>query len=428
MTSEILINGGGIAGCATAYWLRQAGFDVTVVERAPAPRPGGQTVDLRGAGRTVVERMGLMEQVRDRMISQRGIAWVDTDGRRRSAMPVEAFGGNGIVSSDEVLRGDLADVLYGSVRDEVTFQFDDTVTELTDTADGVQVDFERGPSRRFDLAIGADGFRSRVRSLAFTEKDAVREIDLVMTWFTVPAEVPLDGWFLMHNAVGGRVVSLRPGRLPGEQKAGLSFRTTESWSRDRATQLAVLERHFADVGWEAPRLLAAARNAPDLTGDRVGQIRLPNWSRGRVTLVGDAGYCPSPLTGLGTSLALVGGYVLAGELGRHGVNPAALERYEQIMRPYVTQAQQLPPGGANGYAPRSAWRIRMGPASMGLAMRWPLKILMTKLFERADAIDLPDYGAVDQLRSAEPDRAVSSSRGGADARRERWSPRSGRRS
>ena len=219
-----------------------------------------------------------------------------------------------------------------------------------------------------------------------------------MTWFTVPAEVPLDSWFLMHNAVGGRVVSLRPGRLPGEQKAGLSFRTTEPWSRDRATQLTVLESHFADVGWEAPRLLAAARDSADLTGDRIGQVRLPSWSRGRVTLVGDAGYCPSPLTGLGTSLALVGGYVLAGELGRHGVNATALERYEQILRPYVTQAQKLPPGGADGYAPRSAWRIRMGQASMGAAMRWPLKLLMAKLFEHADAIDLPDYATADQVR------------------------------
>jgi 2-polyprenyl-6-methoxyphenol hydroxylase-like FAD-dependent oxidoreductase len=400
MTFQILINGGGIAGCATAYWLRAAGFDVTMVELAPAPRPGGQTVDLRGAGRTVVERMGLLDQVRERMISQRGIAWVDADGRRRAAMPVEAFGGNGIVSSHEVLRGDLADVLYQNVRDQVRFVFDDSVTAMTDTADGVQVDFERGPSQRFDLVIGADGLRSRVRGLAFADVDALREIDLVMTWFTVPAEVPLDGWSLLHNAVGGRVVSLRPGRLPGEQKAGLSFRTTESWSRDRATQLAALEHHFADVGWEAPRLLAAARKAPDLAGDRVGQVRLPSWSRGRVTLVGDAGYSPSPLTGLGTSLALVGGYVLAGELGRHGVSPAALERYEAVLRPYVAQAQQLPPGGANGYAPRSAWRIRMGPASMAAAMRWPLRLLMAKVFEKADAIDLPDYGvAADRVVS-----------------------------
>jgi 2-polyprenyl-6-methoxyphenol hydroxylase-like FAD-dependent oxidoreductase len=152
------------------------------------------------------------------------------------------------------------------------------------------------------------GLHSVVRRLAFdTESGAFHSLDLINAWFTIPAQIDLDDWYLMHNAPDGRVASIRPGRLPTEQKAGLSVRSTESFDREnRGAQLNLLERHFADVGWEAPRLVRAARNASDFYLESMGQVRLDRWSRGRVVLLGDAGYCPSPLTGLGTSLALVG--------------------------------------------------------------------------------------------------------------------------
>jgi 2-polyprenyl-6-methoxyphenol hydroxylase-like FAD-dependent oxidoreductase len=402
-TREILISGAGIAGAAAAYWLREAGFAVTVVERAPTPRPGGQTVDLRGAGRAVMERMGLLDQIRAMTVTQRGIAWIDAFGRRRAEMPVDAFDGNGIVSADEILRGDLGVILYEASRSGVSYMFDDTITSLEQDSAGVLVTFQKAEPRRFDLVVGADGLHSVVRRLVFgPESNVVRPLGLLNAWFTIPAEIDLDNWYLMHNAPGGRVVSVRPGRLPGEQKAALSFRSTETFNRgDAAAQLELLERHFADVGWETPWLLRAARGAPDFYLDSIGQVRLDRWSRGRVTLLGDAGYCPTPLTGLGTSLALVGAYILAGELTASSEDTTAVaddaairvafERYETLMRPYVEEGQELPPGGVDGYAPMSTMRIALGWASMRWSQRWPMRPLMERIFSKADAIDLPDY-------------------------------------
>jgi 2-polyprenyl-6-methoxyphenol hydroxylase-like FAD-dependent oxidoreductase len=403
MTSQdILISGAGIAGTTAAYWLREAGYTVTVVERAPAPRAGGQTVDLRGAGRTVVERMGLLDQIRAKTVTQRGIAWVDASGRHRAEMPVEAFGGNGIVSADEILRGDLAEILYQAARPGVTYLFDDTITALAQESDSVLVKFEKAAPRRFDLVVGADGLHSVVRRLAFgKEQEAFHPLGLLNAWFTIPAEIDLDDWYLMHNAPGGRVVSVRPGRLPTEQKAGLSVRSIQSPDRgDIAAQLRLLEQHFTGVGWEAPRLLQAAGTAPDFYLESMGQVRLDRWSQDRVVLLGDAGYGPSPLTGMGTSLALVGAYILAGELAvsndareasEHGLIKAAFDRYESRMRPYVEQGQQLPPGGADGYAPMSSLRIALGWASMRWSQRWPMRLMMERIFSKADAIDLPEY-------------------------------------
>jgi 2-polyprenyl-6-methoxyphenol hydroxylase-like FAD-dependent oxidoreductase len=325
-TREVLISGAGIAGTTAAYWLREAGYTVTVVERARAPRPGGQTVDLRGAGRTVVERMGLLDRTRAMAVTQRGIAWIDAYGRHRAEMPVEAFGGRGIVSADEILRGDLAAILYEAARPGVSYLFDDSITGLEQDEDSVLVSFEKIAPRRFDLVVGADGLRSVVQRLAFDrELEAFHPLGLLNAWFTVPAEIDLDNWYLMYNAPGGRVASIRPGRSPTEQKAALSVRSTESLDReDLGSQLSLLERHFADAGWETPRLLAAAGDASDFYVESMGQVRLDRWSRGRVVLLGDAGYCPSPLTGLGTSMALVGAYILAGELA--DANHPATER------------------------------------------------------------------------------------------------------
>ena len=390
---NILISGAGIAGPALAYRLSAAGHDVTVVERADAVRPGGQAVDLRGAGRTVVERMGVMDRVRAVALDQRGVAWVDTRGRVTARMPVDAFAGEGIISEIEVLRDDLADVLHEATRARVQYVFGDTVTGLRQDDEGVDVTFEQAPPRRFALVIGADGIYSPVRRLAFGGDAGLHPLGCAMAWFSAPP-TDLDGWYLMHNAPGGRVASLRPGRSPEASKAGLGLRVDPRTTlpRDADGQRALLSRAFAGVGWKAPMLLDAMGTATDFAFTNVAQVRLPRWSRGRVALVGDAAACPTPLTGLGTSVALVQAYVLAGELAwAGGDHHAAFDRYEALARPYVATAQQLPPGGVNGYAPRSALAIRLRTASMRAMTRWPMRPILERQFAKAGDIALPDY-------------------------------------
>ncbi len=390
-STEVLISGASIAGPAIAYWLRRQGHSVTVVERGPALRPGGQAVDLRGAGRTVIERMGLMPEARAVTLEQRGLSYVDGRGRITATMPADAFGGEGIISEIEILRGDLGQLLHDAAGD-VEYLFDDTITGITQDEHGVDVAFENAAPRRFGLVIGADGLHSAVRRLAFgPETDCVRPLDCYTAWFTAPAADDLDGWYQMHNLPGGRVASLRPGRLPGETKASLSFRSGPIARSDTAAQQDLLADRFAGGGWKVPWLLDAMRAAPDFSFDSVGQVHLDRWSNGRVVLLGDAAYCPTPLTGLGTSLALVGAYVLAGELAGGADHRAAFERYEQVLRPYVTTGQELPPGGIGGYAPRSALAIRLGALSMRSMTRWPMRGLLAKQFAKAGGIDLPDY-------------------------------------
>lgn len=395
VTSSALICGAGIAGAAAAYWLHRYGYEVTVVERAPAPRDGGQTVDLRGAGRTVVRRMGLLDDVLARCVDQRGIAFVDDRGRVRASLPVDAFGGNGIVSETEILRGDLADVLHSATRADCRHLWDDTVTGLVEHAGGVTVSFERASKQTFDLVVGADGAHSAVRRVAFgPEAEHVRPLGGYQAWFTAPADDGLDGWFEMHRSPGGLVAALRPGRLPGESKAALAFRSAplKLDRRDLDAVRRLLADRFAGVGWKVPWLLDALRTAPDLAFDSFDQVHMDRWSRGATVLLGDAGYAPTSMSGLGTSLAIVGAYVLTGELARAGREHAtAFARYEQIMRPYVAQAQELPPMGMAGFAPSNRFMIGLSSLSMRSMTRWPMRPLVAKHFTKADAIDLPDY-------------------------------------
>ncbi|MFB7950352.1 FAD-dependent monooxygenase [Kitasatospora phosalacinea] len=393
--TDILVSGGGIAGPALAYWLRRAGFRPVVVERAPAPRPGGQTVDLRGAGRTVIARMGLLERAAELAVEQRGIALVDRRGRHTARMPTELFGGEGIVSDLEILRGDLAELLYEATADDVEYLFDDTLTALHEDADGVRATFENAPPRRFDLVVGADGLHSATRRLAFgPESEHFVPIGGCTAWFTARLDLDLDGWFLMYNAPGGLVAMARPGRLPGETKVALSFRSAPLAHdrRDRAAQQRLLTGKFTGAGWETDRLLAAMADADDFYFEHLGRVRLDHYTRGRTALIGDAACCPTPLTGLGTSLALVGAYLLAGELATaRGDFTTAYAAYQHRMRPYAAQAQQLPPGGMRGYAPGSAPMIALRAASMRWMTRWPLRRVMEAQAAKAADVELPYY-------------------------------------
>ncbi len=396
----VLISGAGIAGPALAYWLAKSGYRVVVVELAPGIRPGGQTVDLRGAGADVVARMGLLDEMKRQSLDQRGIAWVKSDGRRRAEMPVEAFDGNGVVSKLEILRGDLVDVLYQATKDVADYRFDTRIAELDANADGVVATLHDGSQVDADLVVGADGPHSVVRRLVFgPEERFIKPLGGYHAWFTAADTAGLNGWYLMHQAPGGLNASMRPSHDPAIGKAGLAFRSEPLTydRRDLDQQRKLLADRFAGVGWHAAELISAAAQADDFYFDAFAQVHMETWSEGRVTLCGDAGYCASPLSGMGTSLALVGAYVLAGELGSAGDGlstervATALKRYAEVMRPYVDKCQDLP-AGIDGYAPKSKSDIAITALVMKWMQRWPFRTYAAKkFFTTADSIELPEY-------------------------------------
>ncbi|MFG3013635.1 FAD-dependent monooxygenase [Streptomyces cinerochromogenes] len=372
--AHVLVVGGGIAGDTLALLMERDGWTVTVAEIAPALRTGGQTVDLRGDSREVLERAGLLQRALDRLVPQRGAAWIDARGRRLAEMTVEAFDGRGYVSREELLRTDLARILHEAAGPGVTHRFGETVDALEDTGTGVLVRFRSGTEEKFDLVVGSDGAHSRVRALRFGPEASYRKpLGLAHAWFTLteqPGTPPLDGWLLIHNAPGRRCVSARPGH-PGEQEIGLTFAAdTLPPRRDREARFALLERTFAGVGWRTAEFLAAARQADDFALDTYDQIRMPRWHVGRTVLLGDSAWCASPLSGLGTALALRGAAELTAALRAAGAPgdtagvPAALTAFERTMRPRTTSAQRLPPGRVVSMAPKSALGIRVNALAM----------------------------------------------------------------
>ncbi|MFC4533930.1 FAD-dependent monooxygenase [Sphaerisporangium dianthi] len=393
---SILISGASIAGPALAFWLRRHGFDPVVVERAPAFRDGGHAIDLRGVSREVVARMGLMAEVRGASIGTRGMSFVDAGGRRRASMSADMLGGEGPVAEVEILRGDLARVLYDATRGDTEYVFGDSVAALADDGGGVEVTFESGSRRRFDLVAGADGIHSTTRALAFgAEERFSRHLGSYTSFFTIPYPERHERWDRYHTPLGGRVAAIRPTARPEEAKALFGFRSPplNYDRRDVDQQKKILADRFAGVGWEVPRLLDAMWDAPDFYFDTVGQIRMERWSSGRTVLLGDAACCPSALTGLGTSLALVGAYVLAGELAAaDGDHRAGFTAYEREMRQYATSAQARAGDGSTSFLfPTSNAHIWLRNTMMRTIPYMPWKKIVARRLQQADAITLKDY-------------------------------------
>ncbi|NEA45307.1 FAD-dependent monooxygenase [Streptomyces sp. SID10815] len=391
---NVLISGAGIAGPALAYWLHHHGLHATVVERAPAPRQGGQTVDLRGAGRDVARRMGLEPALRAAATGEEGIRFVDAAGRTRAAFPAGAFGGRGPTAELEILRADLSRLLYEATSEHTEYLFEDEITRLTDTGEQVHAAFRNRPGRSFDLVVAADGARSRTRDLVFGDTTDTKAVGLSTAYFTIPRDPGDDRWARWHSATGGRTMTLRPDNQ-GTIRACLSFLSPPSGHERLGpeAQKRLLHQVFTGAGRQAPHVLAAMDTAPDFFFETVVQVRMPCWSRGRVAVVGDAGYCASPLSGMGTSLALVGAYVLAGELGLHSHHTRAFQRYEALLRPYAERAQNLPPGVPRIASPRT----RPGIHALHIALRAASRPGIAQALRRflvppADTFTLPSYG------------------------------------
>ncbi len=341
---RVLVTGASIAGPALAHWLHRRGAEVTVVERAPGLRPGGQAVDARGVAKEAIRRMGLDAAVRAACTDTAGAYTVDADGNVLETFRAEDHDGDGYISEIEILRGDFAQVLYDDTRDDVEYVFGDRIAELTQDTDGIDVTFASGDRRRFELVIGADGLHSELRSMVFGPREQfVRHLGLVLAFYTVPNEFGLDGWMLDYQEAG-RSAGLRPIRDASRAIAMLSFPSPDFDIdyRDIDGQKRLLREQMAGFGWETQRILAHLDDTPDFYLDQVAQVVMASWSSGRVGLLGDAAFSASPMSGAGTGLALVGAYLLAGELAAADWDPAAgFAGYQERMRSYVEANQEI---------------------------------------------------------------------------------------
>ncbi|WP_188195873.1 FAD-dependent monooxygenase [Nonomuraea sp. SYSU D8015] len=389
---DVLISGGGIAGPALAHWLTRHGCRATIVERAPALRPGGQAVDFRGSAQLeVLDRMGVRPAVEDAQTHMGDITIVDAGGRRLSSIPSALFSGE-----IEILRGALSRILHDASSSE--YVFDDSITSLTETADGVRVTFDRSPPRTFDLVVGADGLRSKVRELAFPATE-LHHLGLYGAIFSVPGTYGLDHAGLMYSVPGRCATIMRTG---GETRAALDFASPPLAydHRDRRRQRELIASAFEGLGWEIPSLLSSMRTAEDFYFAPAAQVVLPRYSRGRVALLGDAGYAPGP-GGMGTGLALIGAYVLAGELARAADHHTAFARYEQTLRPHVEACQKQARGAGKYLVPQKRTQIWRRNQTMRLLSRLPGKSLINRL-TAPKPIALEDYAAPSDHRGSAP--------------------------
>lgn len=387
---SILISGASVAGPALAFWLAHAGWDVTVVERHDGLREEGQNVDVRHAGREAAVRMGIEDAIRAENTGEEGTAFVDEHGTRVATFP--ATGDHSGTAELEILRGRLARVLVDHAPERVRWKYDDQVEGLQDTGSGVDVTFASGDQRRFDVVAIAEGLRSRTRSLVFDDVE-IKHLGADIAYLTIPRhddDPPLWQWY---NAPGRRVVNLRPDNT-GTTRAMFSFiaEPQEDGALDRPAQEALLRERFAGAGWQTERILDAMPGAP-MYYESLAQVRVPSWSRGRVVLLGDAAHAVSPLAGLGTSLALIDGYVLAGELVRTPDDPAgAFGRFENVVRPYVEQAQHLPPGVPQLAHPKTAVGVHVLRLGQKVAAGPLGKLVSGVIPSTSDDFQLPEYG------------------------------------
>ncbi|WP_330343126.1 FAD-dependent monooxygenase [Streptomyces sp. NBC_00557] len=390
---SVLISGTSVAGPALAYWLTAYGCSVTLVEKAPALRRGGFAVDLRGsAHRTVLRRMGLWEEVRARQTHMGAQCFLGPDGREQARLSSEFMSGD-----VEIFRGDLSEILYEHTRDRAEYVFGDSIAVLEQTPDAVHVTFEHGAPRTFDLVVGADGLHSNVRRLVFgDEPHHLRFLGHYVAVYDAPNHLGLDRCAQWFNAPGRALCLGHYGGDPATCLVTMVFAEPDPGHArlggDR--QRALLAERYAGLGWEVPRALKALQEADDVYFDAMAQVRVDRFSEGRVVLLGDAGY-GATMGGLGTGLALVCAYVLAGELAmRAGHHRGALAAYEERIRAYALGCQKnadsagrmLAPATARGIRGRNlAYRVLQLPVLAGYFSRLSVRA--------AENIDLEDYSA-----------------------------------
>jgi phosphoglycerate dehydrogenase-like enzyme/2-polyprenyl-6-methoxyphenol hydroxylase-like FAD-dependent oxidoreductase len=359
---KVLISGASIAGPMLAYWLCQYGFDVTIVERAASVRDGGYPIDIRGTAIEAMDRTGLLPKLRAAHIDAQKITFVGADGLPIASIPPEALTGGELGRDIELPRGTLTSLLFDlTQREHIRYRFSDSIAVLAERDGGVDVRFKSGESETFDIVVGADGLHSNTRRLVFgAEQQFTRYLGWCFCGFTIPNYLGLSHEGVTY-ATPGRAAVLYAVRNSDTLHAFLQFASRQPPfldgqdlnGQDSEAQRQLTVQMLSGEGWEVPRMIEALIKTDDFFFDSVSQIHMPVWSSGRVVLVGDAAHASSFLSGQGSSLALVGAYVLAGELASHQDPAEAFASYERICRPFVEANQALASPGRSVLLPTS---------------------------------------------------------------------------
>lgn len=392
---KIVISGMGIAGPTLAYWLRESDHDVLIVEEAPALRSGGYIIDFWGVGYDIAEQMGLLPAIGELGYRLKEVRLVDVHGRRRGGFSAEVFGRMTRDRFTSLRRSDLSDTIFRALDGKVETIFGDSISGISEQRDFVRVAFERAGPRDVDLVIGADGLHSRVRQLAFGPQAGFEVfLGYHVAAFEVEGYRPRDELVYVNYSVPGRQISrfsMRDDKTLFLFVFGDEYLTTDRPKSDQERK-STLTGIFGDVGWECPEMLAAMRKVNGIYFDRVSQIRMDRWTRGRTALVGDAAACVSLLAGEGTGLAMAEAYVLAGALRDcGGDHAAAFARYQERLMPFLKRKQASAAKFASSFAPRTA----LGIATRDLATRLLRVPILADFFigrNLRDDIDLADFG------------------------------------
>jgi 2-polyprenyl-6-methoxyphenol hydroxylase-like FAD-dependent oxidoreductase len=354
----ILISGASIAGPTLAYWLKRYGFAPTVVEHSPVLRAGGFPIDVRNAAVEIAKRMGIWSDLQRKITTLDKVSFVDARNQLISGINVLTLRKMLDLDSTwaEVMRGDLAKMAYEATKHEVEYIFGDSVQAIAQNDDGVDVTFASGGTRRFDLVAGADGLHSIVRQLVFGDEAPFEwYCGYQVAVFTTDNYLGLDHTNMLIYGIPGKQVMVRSSRGNQELVACFMFKQPTKLRYDRSDieqQKQLLADVFADQAWEIPTLLEKMRSASDFYFDPVSQIRMESWSHERVVLLGDAAHCPALLTGQGSTLAMMGAYILAGELqAASGDHRQAFQQYEQAFRPVISKEQKKIKSGSDFLVP-----------------------------------------------------------------------------
>ncbi|KAJ4266517.1 hypothetical protein NW762_004504 [Fusarium torreyae] len=399
---RILISGGGIAGPAAAFWLSRLGHSCTILERFPTLRTGGQQIDIRGQGIEAAKRMGILEEIRKNAVDEDGLQWVDSEGNQKALLERNdsGKGRQSFTSEFEIMRGDLCKIIYEATKGKTQYRFGTSIESFENRDDKVNVKFSQGADESYDLLIVADGQGSRVRRKLFQDEPEsihIRELGLNGCYYNLARESGDKNLATVYSAPGRRVISTRWHSKDRGQAYLMTMshmqELNEVMKQDVEAQKKLFAKIFEDAGWQAPRLIKAMYETEDFYAQSIVQIKTKTWSKGRVVLLGDAGYAPSPLTGVGTTLALVGACVLGGEIARHANDiPRALKAYEDTLRPYVEKSQKIPsfiPGIAY---PETSFAIKLQYTIIGLVTKLKIdKALLAILPENKGSWRIPAY-------------------------------------